>query len=271
MAPVVLPIENATCFDDPFPHLQLFPALDSVSFDRTLALLPPAQAFELRGKGLKLELDVIEGTAAFDALDGPQQDSLLALRQGVRDAATRIAERFAAPLRDKYVWLLGQTIAADVLEAGWTTTDGRVMGRAPGYQLQPHTDSAHYGVTCLFYLSDAFTPEDGALGLYRPARMPEVRDASTYYPQKSEGIEVSLVKTIPVRRNLFVAFVSGPSSIHGFERRSNSSIEWRFAYQCHIVPQRFDIREIVFQLSETHRSRWARYLPEALRDHKLSM
>ena len=121
----MLAIENATCFDDPFPHLQLFPALDNVSFDRTRALLPPPQAFELKGKGLKLELDVIEGTAAFDALDSPQRDSLLALRQGVRDAAARITERFAAPLRDKYVWLLGQTIAADVLAAGWTTTAHR--------------------------------------------------------------------------------------------------------------------------------------------------
>src|SRR5262245_21779022 len=271
MVSAPLAIENATCFDDPFPHLHLFPALDSASFERTLALLPPPQAFELKGKGLKLELDVIEGTAAFDALDSPQRDSLLALRHGVRDAAARIAERFAAPLRDKYVWLLGQPIAADVLEAGWTTTDVRVMGRAPGYQLQPHTDSAHYGVTCLFYLSDAPTPEDGALGLYRPARMPEVRDASTYYPQKSEGIEVSLVKTIPVRRNLFVAFVSGPSSIHGFERQANSSTAWRFAYQCHIVPEGFNMRETVFRLSEAHRSRWARYLPESLGSDKLSM
>ena len=271
MVPVALAIENATCFDDPFPHLHLFPALDGVSFDRTLALLPPPQAFELRGKGLKLELDVIEGTAVFDALDSPQQGSLLALRHGVRDAAPRIAERFAASLRDKYVWLLGETIAADVLAAGWTTTDGRVMGRAPGYRLQPHTDSAHYGATCLFYLSDALTPDDGALGLYRPARIPEVRDASTYYPHKSEGIEVSLVKTIPVRRNLFVAFVSGPSSIHGFERHATSSVAWRFAYQCHIVPQGFDMREIVFRLSETHRSRWARCLPEALQEDKLSM
>src|SRR5512145_3307951 len=108
MAPAMLAIENATCFDDPFPHLHLFPALDGVSFEKTLALLPPLQAFELTGKGLKLELDVIEGTPQFDALDRPQQDSLVALRQGVRDAAARIVERFAASLHDKYVWLLGE-------------------------------------------------------------------------------------------------------------------------------------------------------------------
>jgi hypothetical protein len=266
-----LAVENARYFEDPFPHLELFPALDDVSFERTLALLPPPEAFESRGKGLKLELDVIEGTAAFDALDGSQQKSLLALRQQVRDAAARIAERFEASLRDKYVWLLGETIAADVLAAGWTTTDGRVMGRGRGYRLQPHTDSAHYGATCLFYLSDAPTAEDGALGLYRPARMPEVRDASTYYPYKAEGIEVSLVKTIPVRRNLFVAFVSGPSSVHGFERQSVSSVAWRFAYQCHIVPRSLNMREIAVRLSETHRSRWARYLTDISPDAKSGM
>lgn len=271
MVPVTLAIENATCFENPFPHLQVFPALDNVSFDRTLALLPPPAAFDLRGKGLKLELDVIEETAAFSALSGTQQANLLALRQGVRDAAAHIAERFAAPLRDKYVWLLGEMIATEVLGAGWTTTDGRVMGRAPGYRLQPHTDSAHYGATCLFYLSDALTPEDGALGLYRPARTPEVRDASTYYPHKAEGIEISLVKTIPVRRNLFVAFISGPSSVHGFERQSTSSIAWRFAYQCHIVPRGLDMQEMALRLSETHRSRWARYLTEAPPGAKSSM
>jgi hypothetical protein len=271
MVPAALAIENATCFDDPFPHLHLFPALDSASFERTLALLPPPEAFELKGKGLKLELDVIEGTAAFEALDPSQQDSLLALRQGVRDAAARIVERFAASLRDKYLWLLGETIAAEVLAGGWTTTDGRVMGRAPGYRLQPHTDSAHYGATCLFYLSDAPTPEDGALALYRPAVIPEVRDASTYYPQKAEGIELSLVKTIPVLRNLFIAFVSGPSSVHGYERKSTSSVAWRFAYQCHIVPRILDMREIGARLPETHRSRWMRYLPDASPDAKPSM
>ena len=133
------------------------------------------------------------------------------------------------------------------------------MGRAPGYRLKPHTDSAHYGVTCLLYLSDALTPEDGALGLYRPARIPEVRDASTYYPHKAEGIELSLVKTIPVRRNLFVAFVSGPSSIYGFARQAvRYGVVVRVSMS-HRSPA-LDMRTIVFRLSETHRSRWARDL-----------
>jgi hypothetical protein len=255
-----LAVENADYFDDPFPHLQLFPALDGVAFDAMLACLPPLEAFELRGKGLKLELDVTEGATAFSALSEAHRDNVLALRQGVRASAARIAERFAAPLHDKYVWLLGEGIASDVLESGWTTTDGRVMGRAPGYRLKPHTDSAHYGVTCLLYLSDALTPEEGALALYRPDRVPEVRDASTYYPHQEEGIEISLVKTIPVRRNLFVAFVSGPTSIHGYERQSMSSLAWRLAYQCHIIPRGLDMREIGARLSDTHRARWARYL-----------
>jgi hypothetical protein len=260
MNPVTLALEGASQFEEPFPHLELCPALDSTTFNERIALMPPPEAFELRGKGLKLELDVTESATAFEALGKLQQASLLGLRQAVRDAAAGIVERFATPLRQKYVWLLGESIAAEVLGTGWTTTDGRVMGRAPGYRLKPHTDSAHYGVTCLLYLSDALTPQEGALALYRPARIPEVRDASTYYPLQEEGIELSLVKTIPVRRNLFVAFVSGPASVHGYERQPASSVAWRLAYQCHIVPKGLDMHEIGLRLPETHRSRWARYL-----------
>lgn len=256
----ILAIDHATVFDDPFPHLELCPAFEDASFNAVLALLPGPESFEVRGEGRKLELDVIETTETFAALNTAQRQNLLDLRQWIRNAAPAIIDRFMDPLREKYIWLLGEPIASEVMAAGWTTTNGRVMGRGPGYALKPHTDSAHFGVTCLLYLTDALSREDGGLALYRPARVPEVRDASTYYPVKAEGIDVALVKTIHVRRNLFVAFVAGPTSVHGFERPSSSSLAWRFVYQCHIVPRGLNMREMVFRLSDPHRARWARYL-----------
>lgn len=189
-----------------------------------------------------------------------QQDRLLELRRLLRDAAPVIASQFAGPLRDKYAWLLGEALATRVLAEGWTTTNGRVMGRAAGYTLDPHLDSAHFGVTCLLYFSEAVTPEDGALGLYRPDRQPEVLDASTYYPDKAEGIASTLVTSIPVRPNLFVAFVCSPVSLHGFGRAAGAS-GWRFVYQCHVMPRHFQIDQMLDQLDDAHRARWAKYLP----------
>jgi hypothetical protein len=133
-------------------------------------------------------------------------------------------------LGEKYSWLLGEALAAEVTAAGWTTTNGRLMGRAAGHVLRPHLDSAHFGVTCLLYFSDAATLDDGALGLYRLSRRPEVLDASTYYPDKSEGIESSLVTAMSC-----VRISSWPSSVVRSPCTGSAAVTatgWRFVYQC---------------------------------------
>ena len=203
-----LKLDSAEISLDPYPHIVSFPALPEAAYQRFRNAVPPVEAFDLKGNGAKLELDIVETGPAFSALPQERREVLLELRQLLRDTAEDLAGTFAEALCAKYVWLLGEQLAREVLTKGWTTTNGRVMGRAPGYRLDPHLDSAQQGMTCLFYLTDAPTPEDGALGLYRAEKPLEVLAASTYYP-KAEGVATELVKTIPVRQNKFVSFVAG--------------------------------------------------------------
>ncbi len=255
---------SAEVSTEPFPHLQVMPALPDDQFENARLNLPAPNSFASKGRGLKLELDVVEGNVFFDSLPDSQRLPLLQLRETVRSSAQLLAERFAGPLRAKYEWLLGEDIAEDATSKGWTTTNGRVMGRSAGYELPPHLDSAHFGVTCLLYFSSAESSEDGALGLYRPERRPEVLDASTYYPGKAEGISTSLVKTIPVHPHLFVAFVCGPESLHGFGRGPNAT-GWRFVYQAHVIPRGFRIEDLADRLPDTYRNRWLRVLSKVSR------
>ena len=157
----VLPLDQAATSFDPFPHLVSYPAMPQNVYDEFRAAVPEPEAFVAKGKGVKLELDIVETGAAFAGLDAGRRERLLELRELLRRSAPMLAERFRAPLEQKYAWLLGEELAAETLAAGWTTTNGRVMGRAPGYTLQPHLDSAHFGMTCLLYFSDALRPEDG--------------------------------------------------------------------------------------------------------------
>jgi len=253
-----LALDSADVFDDPFPHLVLDNALSADVFEATLRALPAQDGFAVKGRGLKLELDIVESSAALIALPTEAQNTLLELRQRVRASASALASTFEVTLREKYRWLLGDAIADEMLATGWTTTNGRVMGRAPGYQLGPHLDSSHVGITCLLYFSEARTAAEGALGLFRPDREPAVLDASTYYPEKAEGIGSTLVKSIAVKPNRFVAFADTPVSLHGFHRTSDAS-GWRFAYQCHVLPAGLRIDDVIPLLDDDRRHRWRRY------------
>ncbi len=177
----------------------------------------------------------------------------------VRESAPAIADTFSTPLLDKYRWLLGPALSQEILAEGWTTTNGRLMGRSAGYQLRPHLDSAHFGVTCLLYFSEAATVDEGALGLYVPSRPPDVLDASTYYPDRSEGIDSTLGAVIQIRPNRFVAFVCSPVSLHGFGRAPQTA-GWRFVYQCHIVPAGLRMDTLLPRLTDPHRGRWERFI-----------
>lgn len=257
-----LKLDSAEISFDPYPHIVSFPALPEEEYRRFKNAVPAVEAFDVKGNGLKLELDIIETGPAFVALPPERCEVLLELRQLLRDTAADLAGTFADALRAKYVWLLGETLAQEVLAAGWTTTHGRVMGRAPGYRLDPHLDSAQQGMTCLLYLTDAPTPEDGALGLYRPEKTLEVLKASTYYPTV-EGVGAVLAKTIPVRENKFVCFVSGPSSLHGFGRDSSRAQGWRFVYQCHVIPKGLQMDTLAPRLPDEQRRRWEKYMRPA--------
>jgi hypothetical protein len=253
--------ESAPIEEAPFPHVAIYDFLPPEAFARLTKAMPKPAGFKAAKNTRKLDLDVVESSAEFGRLSERDQQQW----RGARDAVIRetvapiLARRFEPWLREKYEWLLGAELAAEFVDRGLTSTNGRVMGRRPGYKLDPHLDSAHFGVTCLLYFTSAADADSGALCLYRPTRELEVKHVSTYYPDKEEGVDVELAKTIPVRENLFVAFVNGPASLHGFgvEQEAAEAEYLRFVYQSHVVLRDFRRDEVYERLPEPQRARWA--------------
>jgi len=60
----------------------------------------------------------------------------------------------------------------------------------------------------------------------------------TYYAEREEGIGVELAESIPIRGNLFVAFLNTPISLHGVRiKEGEAATGDRLAYQVHILPR----------------------------------
>ena len=163
--------------------------------------------------------------------------------------------------------------ANEVMSGGLVSNPGRIMARKPGYNLRPHSDSAHFAVTCLLYFTSAGEVNSGALCLYRPEREPELRHAGTYYAEREEGIGVELAESIPISGNLFVAFLNTPISLHGVRiKEGEAATGDRLAYQVHILPREDPRRTLDENLEKLEpgvpRSRWDSYLER--RAEKLS-
>jgi hypothetical protein len=254
-------VEAAELHADPFPHIVvdgLFPAL---AFRQLAAAIPAPSCFAADGK-TKLDLDIRDNDPHFAA----SPEVTRAVWRTTRDTIFRgtiapvLAHRLREGLEAKYAFLFGPEIGREVVGRGFTSTDGRIQGRRPGYKLKPHLDSAHFGVTCLLYFSPGDAENSGALSLFRPARDPEIHDVSTYYPAEEEGIEAEVAKTIPIRKNLLVAFLNVRNALHGvsIDRRSKAADYVRYAYQCQIVPSGFAIGDIYARLGDVERKRWQR-------------
>ena len=255
-----LRLEAAEISHDPYPHLVSFPALPEEDYRRFKAAVPGVEAFDVKGNGTKLELDIVEDGPAFMALPaGAPRGAARTAPAPARHRAgscRHLRRRRCAKVRVA----AGQPLAQDVLAAGWTTTNGRVMGRAPGYRLDPHLDSAHQGMTCLLYLTDA--PNAGGwrarVSIGRKSRS-RCGPRAPIIPRPRASAP-TLVKTIPVRENKFVAFVAGPSALHGFGRDSGKAQGWRFVYQCHVIPKGMRMDLLMPRLPDEQRRRWEKYL-----------
>lgn len=261
-------VEGAELHREPFPHVVIPDLLPEPFFRELAESIPPLETFEQSKKGLKANLVLDDENPYFIATPEGFRDVWIRLRDEVarETFAPILVERLQSEIRAKYAALFSPEIADDAIAEGFGTTDGRIMARRPGYVLNPHTDSAHYAVTCLLYFTSAEDQSSGALCLFRPERTPELHHVSTYFPDREEGIGAELVKEIPIRENLFVAFLNGQASLHGLrvDRRDDDSQADRITYQCHIV-LRHDLRPEVATLIErlpdpAARQRWERYV-----------
>jgi hypothetical protein len=258
-------VEQAEILSDPFPHA-VIPELLPETFFRELAeTIPPLAAFQ-PDDDVKSNLRIMDSNKYFAAAPEGFRRTWTILRDDVMrgTVAPILARRLEAAIREKYASLFSPALADEIMADGLISSDGRIMARKPGYKLNPHSDSAQYAVTCLLYFTSADDAESGALCLFRPERRPELRHTSTYYPAKEEGINVELVKEIPIGENLFVTFVNGPESLHAARVDPDSNLaRERLAYQAHIVPRRDPRSEMDRHLHRLEdplaRQRWQRY------------
>jgi hypothetical protein len=259
-------VEGADVRREPFPHL-VVPDLLPEPFFRSLAdAIPPVEGFEPSQRGIKADLPIRDGSPYFDAAPAAFRAVWSRLRDEVmhETVAPVLVRRLEAEIRDKYTDLLNADLADRILADGLVASDGRLMSRKAGYNLKPHTDSAHFAVTCLLYFTAGEDQTSGALCLFRPERTPELLDLSTYYPAKEEGIEAEVAATVPIRENLFVAFLNGRSSLHGVRiDEGKVSSESRLTYQAHILPRtdiRRDAETFIPDLPEAAGRRWQRWV-----------
>jgi len=258
-------VERAEIHRDPFPYT-VVPDLLPEEFFRELAdAIPPLEFFQ-PDDHIKANLRIMERNDYFEAAPERFKTIWRQLRDDVlrETIAPILARRLEPDIRQKYASLFSAELADEIMAGGLVASDGRIMARKPGYNLRPHSDSAQYAVTCLLYFSSADDADSGALCLYRPEHRPELRHTSTYYPVKEEGITVELVKEIPIRENLFVAFLNDAESLHGARVGAHADMTRdRLAYQAHIVPRKDPRPEMDRHLDQLDdplaRARWERY------------
>jgi hypothetical protein len=260
-------VESAEIKTEPFPHV-VVPDLLPEPFLRELASsIPPIELFEPSSRGIKFDLPLGETNPYFQAAPEEFKAPWRQLPDEVYRTALAplLVSRLERELREKYADAFSPELADEIMAGGLVSSDGRIMARKPGYHLKPHLDSAHFGITLLLYFTLGADESSGALCLFRPERTPEMWDVSTYYPERVEGIEVELVEEIPIRENLFVAFLNRRDALHGVRIDATDGPETiRMTYQAHILPThdpRKDAESFVEDLADpAARKRWERYV-----------
>ena len=259
-------VESAEIRSEPFPHVVIPDLLPEPFFRELAGSIPPLDTFEPSKGGLKSDIPLGETNAYFKAAPDAFKTAWRRLRDDVlrTQVAPVLIDRLRDDLRAKYADAFSPEIADEIMADGLVSSDGRIMARQPGYHLKPHLDSAHFGITMLLYFTAADDESSGALCLFRPERTPAMHNVSTYYPEREEGIAVELVEEVPIRENLFVAFLNRRNALHGVRIDATDGPPMtRMTYQAHILPAR-DVRKDVEDFADDladpdARTRWQRY------------
>jgi hypothetical protein len=266
-------VEAAPIEREPFPHLVVEDFLPSAFFGLLAETMPPVSEFQPDDE-IKSNLRIENRNKYFARTPPEFREAWGRLRDEVIGdvVAPVLARRLEDDIREKFAELFTPEIADDVMHGGLVSNPGRIMARKPGYNLRPHSDSAHFAVTCLLYFTSAGEVNSGALCLFRPERVPQLLHAGTYYAEREEGIAVELAKSIPIGGNLFVAFLNTPVSLHGVRiKEGEAATGDRLAYQVHILPREDPRRNLDENLERLEkgvaRDRWDSYLER--REEKL--
>ena len=258
-AHVLARVRAADLQENPFPHMVIEEFLPEACFAEIDVLVPDRELWTWRGSR-KANISCCDDDEGFARLPDHIRACWVAFRDELfgDTIGPALLQRFEDLIRHKYVSLYGSKVGSALMAAGLKMTAGRLMGRVSPHELAPHSDATQFGVTSLLYFSDGVDEQSGALMFYAANGRIELSHPSTFYPAE-EGVVPQLRKVLPVRKNLFVAFLNREGSYHGYRltKGRGTSPEMRIAYQAHLVSTGFR-PELADGLPEVQRRRWPR-------------
>jgi len=196
-------VDAAVLESHPFPHMVVEPLLPPEVYDGILAAVPPPVFFQ---GGRDEHWAVPSGVAP---LYSRQVWAFVANTLAGDILYRAINRRFGPCVRD-YVRTFCPDLPEDA-DVALHPSDGRIMLRRPGYDLEPHRDPKWGFVTALMYLARPGDSEEFGTQLYRVSDDPEATSGSVHYVERSR---CELVKAVPFRANSMLVFMNSVGA-HG--------------------------------------------------------
>lgn len=232
---------------EPFPHMVVENWLPQDVYDQVLDAMPPAIFFQ------------------------STRDEHWALRSGI------------APLYCRQVWaFVANTLAGDILHRALNAkfervirdyiqtfcpafpsdapvtmhpSDGRLMLRRPGYDLQAHRDPKWGFVTALMYLAKPGDSEAFGTQIYSVRDDVEAPNANVYYVERER---CRLVRDVPFRANSLLVFLNSVGA-HGaaIPPDAQPATLERYIYQFRLGPTSKTIAQMMQLMTPERAARWA--------------
>ncbi len=246
-AHVAMAVEAATLELDPFPHLVVAPLLPVDIYDRILDSIPPPVFF--RG-GRDEHWAVPSGVAPLYS----RQVWAFVANTLVGDILYRALNARFAPVVHDYVRTFCPALP-DAAPVALYPSDGRIMLRRPGYDLEPHRDPKWGFVTALVYLAHPGDSEEFGTQLYRVRDDGEASSGSVHYLDRSQ---CELVRTVPYRANSMLVFLNSTGAHGAFipADAQPATLE-RYLYQFRLGPTTKTIRHLLSLMASDKVALWS--------------
>lgn len=232
---------------DPFPHLLVEPLLPQDVYERILGAVPPPVFF---AGGRDEHWAVPSGVAplysrqvwAFVANTLAGEILYRALNAKLEDVIREYVGTFCPAVPDD-------------LSLALHPSDGRIMLRRPGYDLEPHRDPKWGFVTALVYLARPGDSEDFGTQLYRVRDDREATSGSVHYLDRSR---CELVRSVPFRANSMLVFLNSVGAHGAFipGDAQPATLE-RYLYQFRLGPTAKTISRLISLMSPEQAALWS--------------
>lgn len=232
---------------EPFPHLVVEPLLPSDVYDRILAAVPPPVFFQ---GGRDEHWAVPSGVAPLYS----RQVWAFVANTLVGDMLYRALNARFAPIVRDYVKTFCPALP-DATAVPLYPSDGRIMLRRPGYDLEPHRDPKWGFVTALVYLAHPGDSEEFGTQLYRVRDDVEASSGSVHYLDRDQ---CELVRTVPYRANSMLVFLNSTGAHGAFipADAQPASLE-RYLYQFRLGPTTKTIRSLLGLMAPDQVALWS--------------